>query len=53
MESERQERMPLSKSGFGPSSNIDVVEKDGRVYVQVEIPGVSANVINVSRSKSG
>jgi len=39
--------MPLSTSGFQPSSSIDVVEKDGRVYVKVEIPGVSANEINV------
>lgn len=44
------ERTPLSTSGVQPSSSIDVVEKDGRVYVKVEIPGVSANEINVSIS---
>jgi len=50
MRSGRLEHTPLPTSGFRPSSNIDVVEKDGRVYVNVEIPGVSASEINVSIS---
>lgn len=37
-------------SGLDPASRIDVVEKNGRLYVNVELPGVSAGEIDVKIS---
>ncbi len=34
-------------SGLKPSSRVDVVERGGRLYVNVELPGVSADEIDV------
>lgn len=48
MEPKRPERSPTAEtSGAKLSSLVDVVEKGGRLYVNVELPGISADEIDV------
>lgn len=48
MEPKRSERRPVSdSSGAKLSPRVDVVESRGRLYVNVELPGVSANEIDI------
>lgn len=47
MQPEHPEQTPPQASRLQPASLIDVVEKQGRLYVRVELPGVSAGEIDV------
>ena len=38
---------PAEAAGQRPSSRVDIVEKEGRLYVKVELPGVCAEQIDV------
>ncbi len=52
MEAKHPEQTPLAKAtGLKPSPMIDVIEKEGRLYVNVELPGVSAAEIDVRISE--
>lgn len=52
MEAKHPEQTPLAKTtGLKPSPLIDLVEKEGRLYVNVELAGVSAVEIDVRISE--